>query len=339
MMISECVKIVQNQTGVVIPVYLKNGADAALGKALLQDTTAAYCAQTRFPANVCLSVDGAQYGAQAAREIAVQFGASVTVAGVNRGKLWGAIHGVKKLLENPYLKYIAIVDQDGDHFANELLNLVRAARHVAGQTGHDRVLVLGQRTSRHRPMGFLRGELEELADRLLLDALHYHAALIGIPLCLEYATSLGEFPDFHSGYKLLDRETAQAVFAVKPNLAGCSDDCYYRHAVEAVIVVEALEADAVLAVVNRSTFNEQPLTTFGQFDAARLMADTIIWPCKRLVAPAAFVRQWLDNHIPRLLLSTILPEGKTQLARVRHLTLQAYDLEADAPAPRQPLFV
>lgn len=335
-----CIDILQRQTGVVIPVYLSPKIDTGLAELLLNDTVAAYCAQSHFPENVCLSVDGAPFGAEVASRIAAQFGASLTVSPQNKGKLWAAVQGVGKLSQSPCLKYIAIVDQDGDHFANELLNLIRVAEHIAGQVGHNRVLVLGQRSSRHRPMGFLRGELEELANRVLLDALHYHAAMMGIPLCLEYATSLAEYPDFHSGYKLFSLQTARHVFLTEPNQVGVSDDCYYRHAVEAVMTVEALENGAFLGVVNRSTINEQPVSTFGTFDAGRLMADTILWPCKRLNVPFEFVMQWLDNHIPRLLLATLSPEGKQELLRLRQLVFEDYGGKPDDDHVfAKPLFV
>jgi hypothetical protein len=189
-------------------------------------------------------------------------------------------------------------------------------------------------------MGFLRGELEELADRVLLDALYYHAAVVGIPLRMEYAASLAEYPDFHSGYKLFSAQTARDVFLADPNRAGVSETCYYRHAVEAVMTVEALENDAYLGVVNRSTVNEQPVSTFGTFNAGRLMADTIIWPCKRFNVPLEFVRQWLDNHIPRLLLNTISPEGKQELLRLRQLVLEDYGYTVEKQDTLlQPLFV
>jgi len=329
--------LTRQSTGVVIPIYLSPKIDPALALTLLRDTVAAYAAQTDHPEHICLSVDGRPFGARQAVEIAAAWKTSLAVAENNRGKLWGVLHGVRKLLENPQIQYLAIVDQDGDHFANELPNLVRAAEHIAAQEGHRRIIVLGQRASRHRPMGLGRGELEELADRVLLDALHYRATTTGKPLALHYVTALSEFPDFHSGFKLLSRETAQAVFGNKPNPAGCDDDCYYRHAVEAVITVEALEAGATLGAVNRSTINEQPVTTFGQFNVVRLMADTIIWPCKRLQVPAEFVRQWLDNHIPRLLLGT-LPEGKTLLAHLRRSVLEAWN-QAEDTSFRQPLFI
>jgi hypothetical protein len=331
--------LLRHETGVVIPVYLPQGIDRDCGQALLRENVAAYCRQVADPAMVCLSVDGEPFGAQFAAQLAGKFGTRVHVAPANKGKLHGAANGVRTLLAETDLAYVAIVDQDGDHFANELLNFVRAAQHIVRHTGRDRVLVLGGRLSRHRPLGLLRGELEELADRVLLDALFYRSVVTGRPLRLEYAFAHGDYPDFHSGYKLFSRATAGHVFLGPPHQAGVSDDCYYRHACEAVMVVEALEQDAYLGVVNRTTVNEQPVSTFGLYNASQLMADTIIWPCKRLEIPLPFVRQWLDNHIPRLLLSTLIPDGRRELERIRELVCAAYGQEEKPGPSLQPLFV
>jgi hypothetical protein len=331
----------QHATGIVIPVYLPDGIPAQRSLALLRDTIAAYCAQVADPAHVCLSVDGEACGGDAARELARAFGTQVRVAPHNRGKLQAAAQGAHALLDTPELTYIAVVDQDGDHFANELLNTVRAARHVAAQTGEAEVMVLGRRISPHRSMGWLRGELEDLADRVLLDALQYHAAATGRPLRLEYGTLLDRYPDFHSGYKLFDRATAEQVFTAPPRPAGVSDDGYYRHACEAVMSVEALVHGARLVVVNRSTFNAQPISTFGRFDHVQFTADMIIWPCKRLDVPPAFVRQWLANHIPPLQLNTLAPEGPAELRRVQNRVLDAFS-EPQVPEAEDflhPLFV
>jgi hypothetical protein len=333
--------ILRHGTGVVIPVYLPEGIDAARGAELLRETVQAYCAQVEDPATICLSVDGHPFGAAHASRLAEEFGTSIYVAPANRGKLQAAAHGVRVLLERQDTAYVAIVDQDGDHFANELPNLIRVARHVAAHTGNDRCLVLGRRVSRHRPMGFLRGELEELADRILLDALLYRSAIDGQPLRLEYVYALDEFPDFHSGYKLFSRSIAGQVFLGEPQMAGVSEACYYRHACEAVMVVEALEHGAYLGVVNRSTLNEQPISTFGLFNLSQLVADKIIWPCKRLGVPLLFVRQWMANHIPRLLLHTLAPDGKAELERIRRIVIAAWDEDqaADPEPTLQPLFV
>ena len=329
----------QYHTGVVIPVYFAEGIDCSSGVALLEDTVRAYCAVLGDPGRICLSVDGAAYGADEAVEIADDCGTSVHVSEQNTGKLGAAQRGVRVLLAKSEVNYVAIVDQDGDHFANELLNLVRVAEHVCQRTDRGQVLVLGQRVSRHRPMGFLRGELEEVADRVLLDALAYRAAMTGRPLRLEYAACMGEFPDFHSGYKLFDRVTAERVFLDPPRQAGVSDTCYCRHAVEAVMVVEALEAGAYLGTVNRTTINEQPISTFGQYNLSQLVADKIIWPCKRLQVPLVFVEQWLANHAQRVLLHTLRPEGVQELQRIRQLVSAAYDPARQPDPLLQPLFL
>jgi len=190
------------------------------------------------------------------------------------------------------------------------------------------VLVLGRRSSKHRPMGLLRGELEELADRILLDALYYDAARNGRPLPLEYATAHEEYPDFHSGFKLYSSGVLESVFLSEPERCGLDTDAYYRHGCEAVATVEALQAGARLVLVGRSTFNEQPVSSFGQYDRGRMVADKIIWPCKRLGVPAPFVDQWLRNHMPRLLLNTLAPEGKEELLQIRRLVLAAFGVEA-----------
>lgn len=334
-----CHHVMQNQTGVVIPVYLPDRIDTQHAQALLRETAASYCAQLGDPSAVCLSVDGAPYGAQAAQKIAHELGTQICVASRNRGKLAAARNGVQRLIQDPRFQYLAIVDQDGDHFAHELLNLVQVALHIIAHTGDNRTLVVGRRISRHRPMGFLRGELEEFADRVLLDALAYRAAITAHPLRLEYVTTLDEFPDFHSGYKLFSRHTAEDVFLAEPQLAGVSEDCYYRHACEAVMTVEALEHGGYLGVVNRSTLNEQPITTFGLLNLSQLVADKVIWPCKRLDIPASFVRQWMANHAPRLLLNTLAPAGQDELARIQDLVLAAYGQEPDHGPPLRPLFV
>ncbi|MFH0965944.1 MAG: hypothetical protein V2A58_18245 [Planctomycetota bacterium] len=188
-------------------------------------------------------------------------------------------------------------------------------------------------------MGFLRGELEELADRVLLDTLAYHAAVSGKPLKLEFATALDEFPDFHSGYKLLTRPTAQAVFLREVDRAGLPRNACLRHAVEAVIAVEALLDGAYLAAVARSTINEQPVSAFGLLDRARMTADKILWPCRRLGVPPPFVDQWMRNHLPRLLLGTLVPQGRDELLQVRDAVLSSLNLPPGEETFPRPPFV
>ena len=333
--------IMRHKTGVVIPICFPEGTDIHCGEGLLTDNVRSYGEQVTDSTTLCLSVDGEASGSDMASHIAAKFGASICVGSVNRGKLHAASNGVRVLLNNTDLEYIAVVDQDGDHFANELLNFVRAAQHIVGQTGVHRVMIPGRRISRHRPLGFLRGELEELADRVLLDALLYNAAVTDRPLPLEYAVAWDEFPDFHSGYKLFSRSIAEEVFLGEPQLAGVPDMCYYRHACEAVMVVEALEHGAYLGIVNRSTLNEQPISTFGLLDRSQLVADKIIWPCKRLNIPWPFIKQWMANHMARLLLNTLAPDSREELAEIGRLVRGAFSDEqgGDIEPILQPLFV
>ncbi len=326
-------------TGIVIPVYFPKGDAAGDAADYLTDTVSAFVQQVDDPMSICLSVDGNAHGAEIAAELAQQFGVQIVVGEENHGKLQAARQGVDLLIERPGLSFVAIVDQDGDHFANELLNFIRAGEHVQRQSFQSRVLVLGRRISRHRPMGFPRGEIEELADRVMLDALHYHGAVTGRPLRLEYATLLDEFPDFHSGYKLFDIETARRVFLSEPQLCGVSGSCYYRHGVESVMSVEAILSDAILVVVNRSTLNQQPHSTFGLMHRQQLAADKMIWPLRRLQVPETFVRQFLDNHLPRLLLDTVVPDGQAELREIRRLVLEAFGLPDDESPIRRPLFL
>jgi len=334
------VERLRHATGIVIPVYLPESADRAQGALLLRDTVMSCCAQVDDPTAVCLSVDGADSGADAARALSEDFGTSTVVAPVNMGKLHGVVEGFRILLRRPELAYFAVLDSDSDHFGNELLNFVRAAEHIIQETGDSRVMVLGRRISRHRPMGWLRGELEELADQMLLQALTYHAAVSDRPLQFEYATVLEAIPDFHSGYKLFSRDTASEVFLSDPDMAGLSPTSYYRHAVEVVMSVEAILGGARMGLVNRTTYNRQPVTTFGKLNQSAVTGDMIAWPCRRLGVPLAFVRQWLANIVPSLLLGTLIPEGRDQLEAVCDRVLSAYGehFEPELLA-RRPLFL
>jgi hypothetical protein len=249
------------------------------------------------------------------------------------------------LLDDERLLWFAAVDQDGDHFGNDLLNFVRAALHVVETSAMpDReaaIMVLGNRAC-HRPLGFLRAEQEALSNLMLMDALTYAAAVSNQPLRLEYLTTTDPLPDFHSGYKLFSRATAHAAFDHEPPLLGLPESAAYRHACEAVMTVEAHLSGATLAAINRRTFDEQPISHFASYNRAALAADMILWPCKRLNVPGHFVAQWLANHLPALLLGTLAPQGQDELRAIRQLVLHAYDLDpaATPPAPlTRPRFV
>jgi len=323
---SNAIAVLEHETGVVIPSYFSADTDPDFGYAILRDTVHMFVREVIDPSHICVSVDGPGPALEIAQRVSQEYGIRLVHSEQNRGKLSSVRNGMRALLQQSEVRYLAAVDQDGDHFANELLNFVRCAEHVTTTMQTDQVLVLGNRLSRHRPLGFLRGEQEELADRILLDALHYAAVVQNQPLPLQFATTIDDIPDFHSGYKFFSRRTAEAVFLGEPNLAGCDDHAYFRHACEAVMTLEALQNGAPLAVVNRRTFDEQPISVFARLDRSLLAANMIIWPCKRLGVPGHFVAQWLTNHLPRLLLGTLAPQGRDELLAIRNLVFKAFDL-------------
>jgi len=290
------IQILENTTGIVIPLYLHDSADIELALTLLRDTVHAFVREINDPTNICLSVDGSPTAMPLAQQMVAEYGVQMVQAEQNRGKLSAVMNGMKHLLANPDLRYFAAIDSDGDHFANELLNFIRAAEHVAALEKQERIIVLGDRRSRNRPLGFLRGDLEELADRVLLDALHYDAVIQSKPLVLQFTNTLDEFPDF-------------------------------------LPIVEALQHGATLCTVNRRTFDEQPMSSFARLDRGQLNADMIIWPCKRLAIPGSFVDQWLTNHIHRLPLSTLVPAGREELGSVCNLVRQAFGVATSNGEP------
>mgnify|MGYP005859744229 FL=1 len=83
----------------------------------------------------------------------------------NQGKLAAMRQGIHALLvAQPDVRYAVVRDGDGDHALSDMPHLVRAAARLAEAYGHTNLIVAGARGSRHRPMGWARGELETLLD-------------------------------------------------------------------------------------------------------------------------------------------------------------------------------
>eukprot|EP01079_Euglenida_sp_SAG-EU17-18_P005738 gene5738-1023_t len=309
---------IHNQTAVIISVYIPRSVDQAVTKALLDDNIESVLSSGLPGSRLYLSVDGSDNGASVTQELATKHQVQTVIADVNGGKLAAIRNAATVALKDQAVCYVALIDQDGDHFGNELANMMRQCLHTQGHAGTNNVLVLGSRTTLHHPMGFLRGELEAFADRLLLDSLGYmFCAIREQPLNLQYTTNIDEVPDFHSGYKVLTRPAAVAALTRTPNKCNQTDQCYFHHNVESVMVVESLMSGATLACCRRSTMNEQPVSTFGLMNRSQLVSSKIIWPARRLGVPPEFVKQWLQNHVPRLLLTTLSPDGTNEVTETR----------------------
>ena len=247
---------------------------------------------------------------------------SITPLAENRGKLWAIREGVSALLaKRPNLDYIVIRDGDGDHAASDVPPLVRTAICLAEAYQSSRIIVIGSRRSRHRPMGWLRGEMESLLDQVTLDALAYHLAGEGRALNLRHC--LGDaVPDLSSGYKVYGRPIAQELFVDgEPRMASLSQDDYWHYGPETVTIVEALLKRTVVAEKLRLTWDGQPATSFGDFTHVSLYGELLAWVFARLHIPLEVCAQFYDNIAPGMSLRTTA-QGRELLAQVRRYALE-----------------
>jgi hypothetical protein len=296
---------------------------------------------------VCVVVDGDERTARHADEIRAtllaQQGATFQLLPLpqNRGKFWALREGVRALLQShPELDFLVMRDGDGDHAASAIPQLVRAACYLQEIYGHLRLLVIGARPSRHRPMDWFRGELETLLDQLTLDALAYAAAREGRALNLSHCSG-PSVPDISSGFKVYGREIARELFLDhKPVLATLSVEDYWHYGPETVAVVEALHHGCVIAETLRLTWDGQPTSSFGEFKYLSLYGELLAWVYARLELPLKVAAQLFDNRAPGMALGTT-GEGRALLSSLRAYALEklgAFRGDAqDPPAPTSSL--
>lgn len=243
----------------------------------------------------------------------------------NRGKEHAVTRGMQWLLQHcPEADLLCVRDADADHFINDLPNLARAAVHIARETGNPRVLIIGRRGSLHRPMGWLRGELELLQDWVLLDALRFYLARRGEVLDLRFCAGPGTVPDFNSGYKLYTRAAAEHIFADPGAEMRClASNEFWRYGAETVSVVHGVLNGAILGEVQRVTFDGQPTSTFGAGAEARWRwySGIIAWIFCRLDVPMETAQRILDNYVSTSLMRTFGPAGE-ELLTVRNEALE-----------------
>jgi hypothetical protein len=223
----------------------------------------------------------------------------------NGGKLAVMRQGMRAVLESqPHVRYLAIMDGDGDHLPAVLPGLVRAAASMAQAYGHERVIAIGARLDRARTMGWVRGELETLLDGLTVDALGYALARQGrapdVSQCLP-----GRIPDLSSGYKVYLREMALALFAgPEPETGTLSAWDYWHYGPETVTIVDAVLGGAVFGELRRPSWNGQPATSFGEFSVVSMYGALLTWAWMRLTLPLDVAATQFDNRRAGMALGT-----------------------------------
>ncbi len=328
-------------TGIVVPAYFSAGADDETVTRLLR-MTLADLPRVVAPEAVFVVTDGDARTARLAEALLPRLagGMRLLPLPMNQGKLGAMRAGTRALLDAcPAVQYVAYLDGDGDHMAAVVPRLVRTAAYIAAARGTADVLVIGSRASRSRPMGWLRGELEELLDQVTIDALAFALAREGRVLdtscCLP-----GRACDVSSGFKVYTRRLAARVVAAEPQFMGTLSRSDYDHyGPETTCVVEAALSGATLAEAQRPTWDGQPTTAFGEFRVVTLYGELLAWVWQRLDIPVANAALMFDNRAPARELRTTR-DGAQALVDVREYALsrlQAWRQDGDAPHDALPL--
>jgi hypothetical protein len=253
------------------------------------------------PARLVLVVDGCPRAEEptrrAASELARRAGAEpqVIVKAENSGKGGAVCTGFERLLEDDAVEFLNIRDADGDHDIWDLPQLFRLVETVRERAG-ERVFVVGGRSTLARSLGFARSELEQLLNRLTIDAVNAAAAGRGSVVDLRFSARYGRAPDFQSGYKLYSRPAARVVVdAIAGSHARRPELRVPWWGVEFVPTVELLLAGFAPAQVHRLTWDGQPQTTFDDDDLAYAYSRQVSWLFERLELPAEVAMPLLDN--------------------------------------------
>ena len=333
--------------GVVVPAYFSSRPSDEMVQRLLW-MTLADCHHYVPLENVWVVVDGDPRAERLLVDVRARLesehGESFTLLSLpeNRGKLWAVRQGISALLAaRPGVRYLVIRDGDGDHAASELPRLARAAAHLADVYDTLRLIVIGSRSSRHRPMGWIRGELEALLDRITIDALAYHLAREGKAINMGHCSGRA-VPDLSSGYKVYGRQVAEELFTTdEAHMACLSSEDYWHYGPETVTIVEAVLDGAILAEVPRLTWDGQPTSSFGEFSHESLYGELLAWVYARLDIPLDVAARLYDNLIPPMTLRTA-PQGTKLLRAVRDYALDKVRAfrgdshEIPPPAPISP---
>lgn len=281
--------------GMVIPTWYPADAEEALVEHLLELTLGGMESTCR-PNLVVLVLDGQPRWEGNVRRAAERRGLRHLCLPTNIGKGGAVAAGIAELAEErPVL--VATRDSDGDHRMEDLPALAELARQMGEETGNQLLLVSGGRPDRVRPLGFERAQYELITDRVLWQALQFHAARRGTQLTSVYFAAHGDIPDIQSGYKVYSLAAAHlAAQVLDPGRDGAGIG---RWGVETAPAVEILSADGVLGVGLRRTYQEQPVSGFRGVDALRLYAEPLAWALRRLEVPADAAAAMLDGALMR----------------------------------------
>ncbi|MHB0876389.1 MAG: glycosyltransferase [Anaerolineae bacterium] len=310
--------------GMIVPVWYPTSAKPSLVQTLIERTLEGvdrYC----LPEHVLLVQDGQENWreAVAAQAEAHGFGHLFLPENLGKGK---AIAAGFEAMEGRPLRFLAVRDSDGDHLANDLPALVDLADQIETEADNSLTIVSGGRVDRYRPLGLERALFEELTDRVLWQALQYHAAREGRVLSGAYFAPYGDWPDIQSGYKVYSVAAARVAGAVLASADRGGDGSLSRCGVETLPAVTVLSLGGEFGVVMRRTYQEQPVSGYRDMDPLRLYGEPLLWAFRRLQVSGSVAATLLDDALLRSPLLFDATRRERALA-VRRLVLEGLGAE------------
>lgn len=304
--------------GMVVPVWYPADAAPELVDTLLRRTLDGAELHCR-PEQVVLVLDGQERWQEAVRHEAHRRGFRYDYLPRNLGKGRAVAAGIRRL-EGAGPAYIVTRDSDGDHLIHDMPPLLHLAEQMAQETGNPLLIVSGGRGDRTRPLGLERAEYEDVTDRVLWEALQYHAARAGRHLSGAYFAAYGDWPDLQSGYKVYSAAAAALAADVLESSDGASGDTLSRCGVETLPAVAILGQGGEVGVMARRTYQEQPVSGYRDVDSRRMYGEPLLWALRRLQLPLEAAAAMLDDALLRSRLLFDAPRRAKALA-VRSLVL------------------
>ena len=312
----------RGRVGVVVPAWFSDDTPVTAAAELLLTTLIDSPCCLR-PGDVCVVVDGSETARAAVaairEEVASAWGFRLIDLPENRGKGGAVVAGVRALLEaSPELCWIATRDADADHAIEDLPHLFRVGEQLAEECPGQAVCVIGRRADLHAPLGWVRGEYELLLNEVLVEAVAFALAREGRAWDTRYLAERA--PDLQSGYKLYSREAAASAVAALQK-AGAADAHLLRAGMEVVPFVTLALSGAVFAEVERKTFHDQPVTSYGSVDFTRFYGSKLAWALRTCRVPLAAAALLFDGAAGRRPLYTD-PDGRAGILALRRFVLE-----------------
>jgi hypothetical protein len=313
-------ELTRHSLGMVIPVWFPPAlTDGRVRENLL--TTLHDCEHYLPWEHVVLVVDGDARSAAIVQELQGAWrqrhgqAFDVVYGPENRGKGFAVFRAAEWFLERRELQYLTVRDADGDHALNDLVNLMHLAAMLRTQEGAEALIIIGRRNHPHRALGWVRGELETLLNRVLVDAVRFALAQRREVFKTQYFSLSDEYPDIHSGYKVYSRKICELMVQrpwERPPWVGAE---IFRYGVEAVPFVEGAMAGAVIGEITRIT-QEPEFSGHAAFARPETNGSVLLWTFLRLGITPQQATVLLDNHISRLTLWAD-PQGRESLVELR----------------------